>query len=525
MKCILGIDVGTTTVKAVLFDSFGAPVYSGQQEYPIHFPKRSWAEQDPEDWWKVLCGLLRDMIASTSGKNLQIMAIGVSSQAPVLVVLDDAGKPLDRAMIWMDSRSVDEAKLLSDTLGKEQVISYSKNPADPFYLAAKLLWYQRHKPEEYKRIDKIVQANGYINYRLTGAYTMDSAHASLTQLYDVTHKRWAVGVLQKFRISVGILPDIYECASIIGEVTGEAARETGLQPGIPVIAGTVDGAAAALEAGVTEPGIAVEMTGTSSVLLMSNDTLWCSPELISMNHALPGQMLNLAAMSSTGASLKWFCDEFYQKAGTDVYELVNREAEQANARNEIIFLPYMMGERSPIWDTHARGVFFGLSLKTNRPELARAIMEGAAYALRSNLQIMEQSGVFARCLRIIGGTAQSRLWNQIKADVLNREIEAIQGSGGAPLGCAILAGMAVGLYTQPALRSMMCAKSTYLRPMMRCIVSIFKNMKYFWICIRPSKCNIKNCLLFSRRNMNESVDHRQNGSKRYCPAESSFQGN
>jgi xylulokinase len=455
-KCILGIDIGTTTVKAVIFDQFGYILRSEQMEYPIHYPERSWAEQDPEDWWEVLKKVLKSLMYSHGGKELQILALGVSSQAPSFLPLDAEGNPLNRAMIWMDRRADQEANSLSHILGTDKVIEYSKNRADPFYTAAKLLWFKNHESDKFRSIHKILQANGYINLRLTGVYSMDDAHASITQLYDVDKKNWAYDVLQQLDIPSSILPDVYESGVIIGEVTEEAAKETGLPAGIPVIAGTVDGAAAALEAGVIRPDIATEMTGTSSVLLMSNNKGWYSPELITMNHALPGQTLSLGAMTSTGASLKWYRDQFChaevnlaEKLGIDAYDLMNREAEGSNPHNEIVFLPYMMGERSPIWDTDARGMFFGLSLNTSRADLTRAIMEGAAYALKNNLDIMEQSGNQVRVLRIIGGSSKSQLWNQIKADVLNREIEVIQGSGGAPLGNAILAGMAVGFYPDP----------------------------------------------------------------------------
>jgi xylulokinase len=451
MKCILGIDIGTTTVKAILYNSKGAVIQSGQQEYPIHYSERSWVEQNPEDWWQVLAQLLRKLMTSLADSNLQILAIGVSSQAPVFIALDEAGKPLDRAMIWMDRRAEEEAQLLAETVGEETLYALTRNGADPFYLAAKLLWFQKYKPKAFEYTYKIVQANGYINYRLTGAFTMDNVHASLTQLYDVKQKGWSADILRTFHIPAAILPDVYEGSAIIGVVSAKAAQETGLLAGIPVIAGTVDGAAAALEAGVCVPGVAVEMTGTSSVLLMSNDREWSSPKLITMDHALPGQTLNLAAMSSTGASLKWFRDEFYQADETqDVYSLINQEAGQSNSHNDIIFLPYMMGERSPIWDTDARGVFFGLSLKSTRADLVRSIMEGAAYALRNNLEIMQQSGERTNSLLIIGGTAKSQLWNQIKSDVLDREIEIIEDSGGATLGVAILAGVAVGFYRHPS---------------------------------------------------------------------------
>lgn len=450
MKCILGIDIGTTTVKAVLYDSLGSVIHSAQKGYPIHYPRRAWVEQAPEDWWAALAELLRAMMRVQQGKQLEILAIGVSSQAPVFVALDAAGEPLDRAMIWMDRRAESEAELLRDTIGGEEILAYSRNTADPFYLAAKAVWFKKHKPEAFDRIHKIVQANGYVNYRLTGAITMDVVHAGLTQLYDVEAGTWALNVLKALQIPSGILPDVYDCSAIIGVVSGQAERETGLPAGIPVIAGTVDGAAAALEAGVHGTGIAVEMTGTSSVLLMSNDRDWYTRELITMNHALPNQTLNLAAMSSTGAALKWFGEQFYQGSAADRLDSINEEAEQANPFNDLVFLPYMMGERSPIWDTDARGVFFGLSLKSTRADAARAIMEGAACALRHNLEIMERSGERIQSLYIIGGAARSRLWNQIKADVLNHEIISIAESGGAPLGNALLAGMAVGFYPHPA---------------------------------------------------------------------------
>jgi xylulokinase len=457
VTCILGIDIGTTTVKAVLFDRLGSALRTAQQEYPTHYPARSWAEQDPEAWWGALKMAVKEILSSYEGKTPQIAAIGVSSQAPVFVALDESGKPLDRAMIWMDRRAEQEAEQLYHVLGRDRVIRYSRNRADPLYLAAKLLWFKRHKADRYLRIHKILQANGYINYRLTGCWSMDTAHASITQLYDMDKKTWAQDVLKALDLPPSMLPDVYECTDLIGEVTEAAAKETGLPQGIPVIAGTVDSAASAVEAGIVKAGLVAEMTGTSSVLMMSNDNNWFSPKFITMNHALPNQTLSLAAMSSTGASLKWFRDELCQaelessrKAGTDVYEWINALAEDANPRNDIIFLPYMMGERSPLWDPDARGVFFGLSLGTGRGDLIRSIMEGAAYALRHNLEIMERSGERASVLRILGGTSRSKLWNQIKANVLNREVEVMETSGGAPLGNAILAGMALGWYADPS---------------------------------------------------------------------------
>lgn len=453
MKGVLGIDVGTTTVKAILFDPYGHALGSEQQEYQTYYPNRSWAEQEPNDWWEVLKVMLQRLTTLADGQGIRIQAVGVSSQAPAFLPLDDEGQPLSRALIWMDRRADEDAQWLQEQLGMDKVASYSRNRPDPFFTAAKLLWFKRNEPERFRKIHKILQVNGYINFRMTGVYSMDESHASITQLYDVNQRSWAFDVLDQFGFPSSMLPDIYPSGEIIGAITAQAALETGLQPGIPVIAGTVDGVAAALEAGVIEPGIAAEMTGTSSVLLTSNDKGWYSPELISMNHALPDQTLALGAMTSTGASLKWFRDQFCQteiraaeQSGRSAYEIMNTQVENSNPLNDIVFLPYMLGERSPIWDSDARGVFFGLSLHSSRADMMRAVMEGAAFALKNNLDFMEKSGVRIQTLRMLGGQSNSQIWNQIKADVMNREIDIVQESGGAPLGVAMLAGKAVGFY-------------------------------------------------------------------------------
>lgn len=445
-ECVLGIDVGTTSVKAIAFDADGQVLVQTQQEYPTFFPERGWAEQEPQDWWAAVVALLRQLLASPPGADLRIHAVGVSSQAPSCVPVDRHGEPLGRAMIWMDRRADAEARWLSEKLGPDRVVEYSRNRADSFYSAAKVLWFKRHRPDAYARLHRILQVNGYINYHLTGVYSMDHVHASITQLYDFRTDSWAQDVLSELGLDPAILPEVYRPDALIGAVTKKAAAETGLPEGTPVVAGTVDGAAAAIESGVIRPGMATEMTGTSSVLLMSNDQGRYSPELISMKHGLPGQDLLLGAMSSTGASLKWFRDTFYAP-DESAYRQMNDEAAQAESRGDLIFLPYMAGERSPIWDTDARGVFFGLSLKTSRGDMIRAIMEGSAFALRHNLDIMEKMGLRAEVLHITGGSTGSSLWNQIKADVLNRELYIMETSGGAPLGAAILAGLATGFYS------------------------------------------------------------------------------
>jgi xylulokinase len=249
-------------------------------------------------------------------------------------------------------------------------------------------------------------------------------------------------------------PAVVEGHRIQGRVTREAADATGLREGTPVVAGTVDSAAAALEAGLFEPGIAVEMTGTSTVVLIPNDQGLTEPALIAMPHALPGIHLLLGAMVSSGASLRWFRDQFGQpevqaalEKKVDSFDLLTEQAAQAGpASDGVIFLPYMMGERSPLWHTHARGVFFGLSLATSKGAMIRAILEGAAFALRHNVEVATRAGAQIRELRSVGGCSRSELWNQIKADVLGKPLLLPHTSVGSPFGAAILAGMGAGVY-------------------------------------------------------------------------------
>jgi len=272
------------------------------------------------------------------------------------------------------------------------------------------------------------------------------------QLYDPVGADWWTELIEWCGFSPELFPTPSDGSEIIGTVTDSAAAATGLEPGTPVVAGTVDGAAAALEAGVIDPGTAAEMTGTSTVLIMPTDRALPNPAFICMPHALPGRVLSLAAMVSTGACLKWFRDELgeternrAERERTDAYDLLTAiAAESPPGSNRIVFLPYMMGERSPHWHTDARGVYAGLSLASSKGDLLRAILEGTAFALRENTEIARVSGLSIDRIRSVGGGAQSHLWNQIKADILGVPIEIPNASGGAPFGDAVLAGIGCG---------------------------------------------------------------------------------
>jgi xylulokinase len=362
-QLLLGIDIGTTGTKAALFTENGSMLAIGQEEYGISFPRNNQAEQDPEDWWRAVCGTTRKVLKEIPGAAGRIAGVAVSSQAPILLPIDSEGEPLRPAMIWMDRRAEIEAAELGRKMGEGVIESVTGNHPDPFYVAAKLLWMRSHEPGIFSQTSIFLQANGYINYKLTGQYSLDSSHASLLQLRDYRKNEWSEVLCELCGVDPGWFPPVMEASEICGEVTSEASRLTGIPVGTPVVAGTVDSAAAALEAGITAQGTVAEMTGTSTVMIIPNEAGIIEPSFIAMPHAVPGIHLLLAALVSSGASLKWFRDEL--EPGNSFEDLTCRAQGSDPGSNGLLFLPYLMGERSPVWDSDARGVFFGLSKKVS----------------------------------------------------------------------------------------------------------------------------------------------------------------
>jgi xylulokinase len=451
---LLGIDVGTSSVKAVLLDQRGVLHASAQAEYPLHHIRPAWVEQNPEDWWRGTCAAVREALAKVPHGAERVLGLAISCQAPTLLALDRTGRPLRPAMIWMDRRAEAETVRLAEQIGADEIYRITGNRPDAFYLAARLLWLRNHEPEVLRQTWKFAQANGYINYRLTGRLTLDNSNAVLLQMRDYHKEEWSAVLCSACGVDPAQFPEVLAGYCPQGEVTAEAAEASGLKAGTPVMAGTVDSPAAALEVGVVEPGIAAEMTGTSTVIIMPNDRGLTEPSLIALPHALPGIHLLLGAMVASGGCLRWFRDQFGQQeiqaaseGKGDAFDLLTREAAGVEpGSGGLIFLPYMMGERSPLWHTNARGVFFGLSLATPKAALVRSILEGTAFALRHNMEVAMRAGADVREVRSVGGCSRSDVWNQIKADVLGRPLLLPRTSVGSPFGAAVLAGMGVGVF-------------------------------------------------------------------------------
>jgi xylulokinase len=384
----------------------------------------------------------------------RVAGLAVSAQAPTLLALDRSGKPLRPAMIWMDRRAENEVKTMERQLSAERIFQICGNRPDAFYVAPKLLWFKTYEPDRMAHTHQFVQITGYINYRLTGLLSLDHAHAALLQLRNYHSGQWSPELCEACGVIPEQFPPVLPGHQVLGGITEQAANETGLLPDTPVMVGTVDGAAAALEAGVVESGIAAEMTGTSTVLIMPNSTGITEPAFIAMPHAIPDIHLLLGAMVASGASLRWFRDQFGAVevqtsilAGRDAFDLLTEQAAQIRPGSDgVIFLPYMMGERSPLWHTNARGVLFGLSLSTTKVAVTRAILEGTAFALRHNVEVATRAGIKLTEVRSVGGGTRSALWNQIKADVLGLPISLPEASVGAPFGDALLAGIGLGIY-------------------------------------------------------------------------------
>lgn len=452
---LLGIDIGTTGAKAALFGLDGRLQAVGSAEYPLHHIRPGWVEQQPEDWWQATCTAIRQALAQTKQGAEGIAGLCVSAQAPTLIALDADGQPLRPALIWMDRRAEAEVAELEGLLGAEAIYRITGNRPDAFYVASKLRWFMKHEPHLLARTQTFLQITGYINYRLTGLMSLDTSHAALLQLRDYATGAWSPDLMTACGVEARHFPPARPAHEILGGVSPSAAQASGLRVDTPVMIGTVDGAAAALEAGVAGAGVAAEMTGTSTVMIMPNDKGVTEPAFIAMPHALPGINLLLGAMVSSGGSLRWFRDQFAEseretaaRSHTDAFDLLTEQAAQAPAGSDgLIFLPYMMGERSPLWNTNARGVLFGLSLATPKAAVIRAILEGTAYALRHNVEVAQRAGVMINEVRSVGGGTRSALWNQIKADVLGVPVLLPEASVGAPFGDALVAGLGVGLYT------------------------------------------------------------------------------
>jgi xylulokinase len=430
MTALVGLDVGTTGVKALAVSPEGEVLARVEEAYPLSTPQSGWAEQDPEDWWRAAESALAALAVG------DLAGIGLSGQMHGLVVLDERERVLRPAILWNDQRTAAECAEIEERLGLKRLVQLTGNRALPGFTAPKLLWLRRHEPEVYARIAHVLLPKDYVRLRLTGESAIDAADASGTLLFDVEHRRWSDEVLSALEIPPEWLPPVVESPTVAGH-TAE---------GVPVAAGASDQAAGALGVGVDRPGPLSVVLGTSGVVFAALSAFAADPEgrVHSFCHAVPGGWHAMGVMLSAGGSLRWLRDAV---SPGESFGSLTAEAESWSPGVEgLVFLPYLAGERTPHADPNARGAFVGLSLRHDRGALVRAVLEGVAFGLRDALELLRNLGVEPRVGRASGGGARSDLWLRIVASVLGLPLERAVAEEGAAYGAALLGGVAAGVF-------------------------------------------------------------------------------
>ncbi|MFN2221906.1 MAG: xylulokinase [Candidatus Promineifilaceae bacterium] len=449
-NAILTIDVGTSSSKAALWDAEGRVLSEALAAYTLHRPEPLWAEIDPEIWWRAICDAIQQLLAESSVCAADIALIAVDAVGWTLIPVDEQLNALAPAMIWLDRRASEEAAWLKQLPVAEHLVNLVANPIDEAYITPKLVWLRRQRPEIFESAYQFLDAAGYIIARLTGQLTCDTTQAYGYHFFDIRNERWDERAAEIVGVPLAKIPRLCPPTEVVGAVMARVETETGLRAGTLVLAGCLDAAAGALGAGVTSPGQTNEQGGQAGGVGISLARVVVEPRLIFSRHVLPDQYL-LAAGTVGGGSLGWFRDQFGQPETAEPFELLSQQAAQSPpGANGLIFLPYMAGERTPLWSSVARGVFFGLAYSTQRADVLRAIMEGCAYAVYDNLQIAEGHGAIVSEFLGSGGATQSPVWCQIKADVYDKPFVVAQradgGEGGHGLGLFALAACAAGFY-------------------------------------------------------------------------------
>ncbi len=456
MKYVLGIDLGTSGTKTVLFDSEGRAQASCTVEYPLYQPQNGWAEQDPLDWYHAAITTIKTVLEKSGVDKRDVVALGISGQMHGLVMLDEKGQVLRKSIIWCDQRTARECDEIHATVGKERLIQITANPALTGFTLSKLLWVRNHEPEIYGRCAHILLPKDYVRFMLTGDYATEVSDASGMQMLDVPNRCWSEELLKTLNIDAGLLAKVYESPEVTGHISEEAAKLTGLSADTLVVGGAGDNAAAAVGTGVVEDGKAFTTIGTSGVVFAHTDKLAIDPlgRVHTFCCAVPGAWHVMGVTQGAGLSLKWFRDNFCAaekeaagQMGVDPYDLMNKEAALSPiGSNKLLYAPYLMGERTPHLDADCRGMFFGLSAMHTRRDLLRAVMEGVTFSLADCLGVLREMGVEPAEMLACGGGGRSPLWRQMLADTFGCPVATTVNTEGPALGVAILAGVGAGLY-------------------------------------------------------------------------------
>lgn len=457
MRALLGIDVGTTGVKVLIWDPESARIVGeATGEYPLATPRPGWAEQDPHLWWRATGEAVRAALAAAKVRGDDVAAIGLSGQMHGSVFLDERGEVVRPCILWCDNRTAPECEEITRRAGREQLHRWVANPALPGFTAPKALWLRSHEPENFRRTARLVLPKDFIRLQLTGELTTEVSDAAGTILFDVEHREWCWELIDRLELPRHWFVPVVASHQVTGALTDAAARATGLRAGTPVVGGGADNAAGAVGSGVVREGNVFVSLGSSGVVLTPTDTFRVDAQerLHTFCAAVPGQWYLMGCMLTAGLAWRWardtLCPDLRAKAAEqrrDVYDLMMDEVELRPAgAGGVCFLPHLQGERSPLNDPRASGAFAGLGLTSTRGDLLRAVVEGITFNLRACLDVARALGCRIDEIRLTGGGAHSPVWRQLCADVFDAEIVVLGTAAGPALGAALLAGVGVGVY-------------------------------------------------------------------------------
>ncbi|PKO19284.1 MAG: xylulokinase [Chloroflexi bacterium HGW-Chloroflexi-10] len=446
-KYLLGIDISTTGAKALLINSQGEVLATATTALHLSMPQPLWSEQDPQEWWQGVCESVKAALTQTNLNSADICAVGLTGQMHGLVMLDENGTVLRPAILWNDQRTSAQCDQIRRLVGKERLIAITGNDALTGFTAPKILWVKENEPDVFQKCRHILLPKDYIRFRLTGEYAMDRAGGSGTILFDLEKRDWSDEILHTLEIPREWMPPTFEGTRITGSIGLQGAADTGLNAGTPVAGGGGDQAAQATGVGAVRPGVAAVTLGTSGVVFATTPAALVEPQgrLHAFCHSIPGRWHLMGVMLSAAGSLQWYRDTF--APDVSFADLVAEADFIQPGSNGLLFLPYLTGERTPHPDPLARGAWVGLTALHTRAHLTRAVLEGVAFGLRDCFELLRSAGLETITeVRISGGGARSRLWQQIIADVLNVELKTVNTTEGAAFGAALLAGVAVDVW-------------------------------------------------------------------------------
>ncbi|MDD2971361.1 MAG: xylulokinase [Lachnospiraceae bacterium] len=453
---IIAHDLGTSGNKATLYRTDGTLIASTLFTYETYYPHPGWVEQKPEEWWQAVCGSTKALMEKAGIRPSQIAAISFSAQMMGCLLVDRAGNALRPMLIWADTRAGKQEKEMIEKLGMERVYQITGHRASASYSAAKLLWIRENEPEIYGKAYKMIHAKDYIICRLTGEFATDYSDASGTNLFDIVEKRWSQEILQALQIPEELLPTAYPSTHVVGGIRKEEAEQMGLVEGTPVVLGGGDGSCACVGAGAVMEGHAYNVLGSSSWISIASKSPVFDQQMRTFNwvHLDEHLYTPCGTMQAAGYSYNWYrntlCQEERREAaeqGCSAYQLIDQGVEACPpGANGVMFLPYLLGERSPRWNHEARGSFIGMGISTTKGELSRAVLEGVGFNLKVILDILEEKTNIEQ-LTLIGGGAKGKVWAQILADIWQKPLVLPRFQEEATsMGAAVCAGVGIGIY-------------------------------------------------------------------------------